>query len=90
MSEVQYRHDGYLEKIMNEYKVTGIMEDEIYRVSTFIRELQRVQDRYFKELVQFMNEHQKVDERTEDFLFDYIYNEENPETFDEYLDKFKK
>ncbi len=70
------------------YNVSGEVEDEIYRVSTFIRELQKVQDDYYEKLVDFMNKHEKVDEKIKDFLFDYIYNESDKITFDEFLDKF--
>jgi hypothetical protein len=48
----------------------------------FINELSKVQDRYFKKLCRKL----ELPKETEDYLFDYIFNETRPLTFGEYLD----
>jgi hypothetical protein len=48
----------------------------------FINELSKVQDRYFKKLCRKLD----LPKETEDYLFDYIFNETRPLTFGEYLD----
>jgi hypothetical protein len=58
-------------------------DDQIFKVKDFINELSKVQDRYFKKLCKKLN----VPKETEDYLFDYIYNEDKMVTFGEYLDK---
>lgn len=58
-------------------------DDQIFKVKDFINELSKVQDAYFSGLA----EHLKLDKQVEDYLFDYVYNETEPITFGEYLDK---
>jgi hypothetical protein len=48
----------------------------------FVNELSKVQDRYFKKLCRKLD----LPKETEDYLFDYIFNETRPLTFGEYLD----
>lgn len=61
-------------------------EDEIYRVKTFINELSLVQDRYHKDLCKKLG---TTDEGS-DWLFDYVYNHTDADTFEEYLEKHGK
>ena len=49
----------------------------------FINELSKVQDRYFKKLCRKL----EIPKETEDYLFDYIFNERDGVTFGEYLDR---
>jgi hypothetical protein len=61
-------------------------DDRIAATKDFINELSKVQDRYFKKLcfkLQLLKE-------TEDYLFDYIFNEKDGVTFGEYLDRMGK
>ena len=58
-------------------------DDRIFATKEFISELSKVQDRYFKKLCRKLN----LTKETEDHLFDYIFNENRPITFGEYLDK---
>ena len=58
-------------------------DDQIFKVKDFINELSKVQDRYFKKLCKKLN----LPKETEDYLFDYIFNETEPVTFGEYLDR---
>ena len=58
-------------------------DDQIFKVKDFINELSKVQDAYFSGLA----EHLKVSKEVEDYLFDYVYNENKELTFGEYLDK---
>jgi len=58
-------------------------DDQIFKVKDFINELSKVQDAYFSGLVKDL----KVGKEAEDYLFDYVYNEIDPVTFGEYLDK---
>jgi len=60
-------------------------EDRIYDAKKFINELSKVQDRRFNKLVKKVN---IKDERLKDFLFDYIYNEQEPICFCDYLRKY--
>ena len=57
-------------------------DDEIFRVKEFINELSKVQDAYFSALTECL----EIPKETEDYLFDYIYNETRPLSFGEYLD----
>lgn len=57
-------------------------DDRIFATKTFINELSKVQDRYFKKLCRKLD----LPKETEDFLFDYIFNENRELTFGEYLD----
>ena len=57
-------------------------DDRIMATKDFINELSKVQDRYFKKLCLKL----ELPKETEDYLFDYIFNETRPLTFGEYLD----
>jgi len=57
-------------------------DDRIAATKDFINELSKVQDRYFKKLCFKL----ELPKETEDYLFDYIFNETRPLTFGEYLD----
>lgn len=57
-------------------------DDRIFATKDFINELSKVQDRYFKKLCKKLD----LPKQTEDYLFDYIFNETRPITFGEYLD----
>jgi len=63
-------------------------EDEIYKVKTFINELQKVQEEYFTKLVENLN----LSKEGEDWLFDYIHNSDKNEfdDFQHYLNDFNK
>jgi hypothetical protein len=64
-------------------------EDAIFKVKTFINELQSVQEEYFIKLVRDLN----LTKEGEDWLFDYVYNtkyDENYDGFEHYLENFKK
>lgn len=58
-------------------------DDRIMATKDFINELSKVQDRYFKKLCLKL----ELPKETEDYLFDYIFNERDGVTFGEYLDK---
>ena len=60
-------------------------DDAINKTKTFINELQIVQEKYYAELMNALN---LKDDSIDDWLFDYIYNED-PNTefmFTEYLE----
>jgi hypothetical protein len=57
-------------------------DDRIMATKDFINEVSKVQDRYFKKLCRKL----ELPKETEDYLFDYIFNETSPLTFGEYLD----
>jgi hypothetical protein len=57
-------------------------DDRIMATKDFINEVSKVQDRYFKKLCRKL----ELPKETEDYLFDYIFNETRPLTFGEYLD----
>jgi hypothetical protein len=70
-------------------------DDAILKVKEFINELQKVQEKYYNELVDNLN----IDDELSDFLFDFIYNEsadfdlmftEYVETFDKKYEDFVK
>jgi hypothetical protein len=62
-------------------------EDAIYKVKTFVKELQNVQETYIKNLVQDLN----LNKDGEEWLFDYIYNsDETVDDFSHYLELFKR
>jgi hypothetical protein len=61
-------------------------DDRILATKDFINELSKVQDRYFKKLCRKLD----LPKETEDYLFDYIFNERDPLTFGEYLDRMKR
>jgi hypothetical protein len=58
-------------------------DDRIMATKDFINELSKVQDRYFKKLCLKL----EIPKETEDYLFDYIFNESGDVTFGEYLDR---
>ena len=58
-------------------------DDRIMATKDFINELSKVQDRYFKKLCLKL----ELSKETEDYLFDYIFNESGDVTFGEYLDR---
>lgn len=58
-------------------------DDRIMATKDFINELSKVQDRYFKRLCRKL----EIPKETEDYLFDYIFNERSEVTFGEYLDR---
>ena len=71
------------------YTKTGQHPDDVInRVKTFINELQRVQDKYFDNLVDELN----ICEGLNDWLFDYIFNEDSDIDlmFTEYLEDINK
>jgi hypothetical protein len=59
-------------------------DDNIFKVKDFINELSKVQEVYFEKLCKDL----KIEEGShlKDHLFDYVYNENKPITFGEYLD----
>jgi len=63
-------------------------DDAINRVKTFINELQKVQDKYFDDLVDDL----KINEELNNWLFDYIFNEDSDIDlmFTEYLEDVNK
>jgi hypothetical protein len=64
-------------------EITQEQQDRITAAKTFINELATVQDLYYHKLMVEL----KFDknDRIEDFLFDYVFNSGNEETFVEYL-----
>lgn len=58
-------------------------DDRIMATKDFINEMSKVQDRYFKKLCSKLC----LPNEAEDYLFDYIFNESDPVTFGEYLDR---
>jgi hypothetical protein len=62
-------------------------DDQIFKVKDFINELSRVQDSYFESLC---FELELGEGELKDHLFDYVYNERDPLTFGEYLDRMKR
>lgn len=67
-------------------KITGAQEDLIFKTREFIRELSKVQDLYYESLKAELN----LTADVEDFLFDYIYNWDEPVSFEEHLEKYKR
>jgi len=57
-------------------------DDRIAATKDFINELSKVQDRYFKKLCLKL----ELPKETEDYLFDYVFNDRGDVTFGEYLD----
>jgi hypothetical protein len=57
-------------------------DDRIAATKDFVNELSKVQDRYFKKLCFKL----ELPKETEDYIFDYVFNETRPLTFGEYLD----
>jgi len=64
-------------------EITQEQQDKIAAAKTFINELAHVQDLYYHTLMVELGL-DKTD-RIEDFLFDYVFNSGNEETFVEYL-----
>jgi len=60
-------------------------DDDIFKVKEFINELSKVQDSYFEGLCKRLA---LEDGAVKDHLFDYVYNENKPVTFGEYLDNY--
>ena len=61
-------------------------EDKIYKIKAFVKELNVVQDTYFESLCEDLG----MTDEGRDWLFDYIFNNSEPETFEEYLIKCDK
>lgn len=61
-------------------------EDRIYEIKKFINQLQAVGEQHFSDL----SESLKMTPSGEDLLFDYVYNDEAPVSFEEYLEKMGK
>lgn len=61
-------------------------EDRIYAVKKFINELSNVQDFYFNQLLLDLN----LKDEINDYLFDYLFNEERDVEFEEYLNSLGK
>ena len=58
----------------NFYTKTGQHPDDaINKVKTFINELQEVQEKYYEQLINDLN---LKDDSLDNWLFDYIYNED--------------
>ena len=64
-------------------EITQEQQDKIAAAKTFINELATVQDLYYHTLMVELGLNK--DDRTEDFLFDYVFNSGKEETFIEYL-----
>lgn len=64
-------------------EITQEQQDKIAAAKTFINELANVQDLYYHTLMVELGLNK--DDRTEDFLFDYVFNSGKEETFVEYL-----
>lgn len=71
--------------IINIMQITGKQEDVIYKNKEFIQELSNVQQLYFNTLVKEMN----LNQEGNDWLFDFIFNHTVPETFGEYLERYR-
>lgn len=61
-------------------------EDEIYKVKQFIKELSNVQELYFNTLCEELN----LTKNGEEWLFDFVFNHQDSETFEEYLSNYGK
>lgn len=61
-------------------------EDRIFAVKNFINELENVQTFYYNQLLLDLN----LNEEANDYLFDYVYNENGELSFEEYLNKLNK
>jgi hypothetical protein len=59
-------------------------EDAIAEVKTFVNQLSEVQGEKFDALCKSLG----MNEKGADWLFDYVYNCDEPVCFDEYLAKF--
>lgn len=68
---------------------TQTPEEQISYIRNFIRELTKVQESYFNNLIESLN----LTEEGEICLFDYIHNSEDEDkyiTFEEYMDFYGK
>jgi hypothetical protein len=61
-------------------------EDRIFAVKNFINELENVQTFYYNQLLLNLN----LKEEADDYLFDYVYNENAELSFEEYLNRINK
>jgi hypothetical protein len=68
---------------MSMIEITQEQQDKIAAAKTFINELATVQDLYYHNLMVELGLNKN--DRIEDFLFDYVFNSGNEETFVEYL-----
>lgn len=57
------------------------IDDLIYDTKKFIFNLSRIQDQYFKDLVERLD----LTDMGEEWLFDYVFNHSKDETFEEYI-----
>jgi hypothetical protein len=64
-----------------EKELKGEHEDLIFKNREFIKEIEKVQDLYFKTLVLELG----LNEKGEEWLFDYIFNGDLDLSFSEYL-----
>ena len=64
-------------------EITQEQQGKITAAKTFINELACVQDLYYHTLMVELGLNKE--DRTEDFLFDYVFNSGDEETFVEYL-----
>lgn len=65
-------------------KLTGEDGDLIFKNKTFIAELTNVQTMYFD----FLCDQLELNDRGNDHMFDYIFNDHGEIGFDEYLGKY--
>jgi predicted N-formylglutamate amidohydrolase len=61
-------------------------EDRIFAAKNFINELENVQTFYYNQLLLDLN----LKEEADDYLFDYVYNENAEISFEEYLNRINK
>jgi hypothetical protein len=62
-------------------------DDAIWKTQSFIRELSKVQDAYFQNLVEEL----KLTSKGADYLFDFIYNgNDDDDSFDSFADYLSK
>lgn len=70
-------------------EIPGYLEDKIYDAKRFINKLQSVcyeeHDKIFKELTCNLDDFYIEPDKLEDYFFDYVFNEEEELTFEEYL-----
>lgn len=61
-------------------------EDQIYDKKKFIQELAKIQDSYFHTLCEEL----RLTEDGKEWLFDFVFNHQDSETFQEFLSKHGK
>lgn len=76
-------------------KIKGSWEDKIWKVREFIQELEKVQEVYFDNLFEELNEDNfsnefESEEDANEWLFDYIFNSGADKMFEEYLEDHGK